>query len=99
MDGQTDIQTDGDYIKRVVHGPSGDHTLKNWLVSKNVKLSGKSQSVDTPSPNPSLGSPPIPLRASGIYRRGVYVNNDHKDKTRQKFQQKKFQTGTYELGR
>ncbi len=27
--GWTDIQTDGDYIKRVVHGPSGDHTLKN----------------------------------------------------------------------
>ncbi len=25
----TDIQTDGDYIKRVVHGPPGDHTLKN----------------------------------------------------------------------
>ncbi len=25
-----DIQTDGDYIKRVVHGPPGDHTLKNW---------------------------------------------------------------------
>ncbi len=24
---QTDIQTDGDYIKRVVHGPPGDHTL------------------------------------------------------------------------
>ena len=23
-----DIQTDGDYIKRVVHGPPGDHTLK-----------------------------------------------------------------------
>ncbi len=29
MDGWTDIQTDGDYIKRVVHGPPGDHTLKN----------------------------------------------------------------------
>ncbi len=28
-DGRTDIQTDGDYIKRVVHGPPGDHTLKN----------------------------------------------------------------------
>ncbi len=28
-DGWTDIQTDGDYIKRVVHGPPGDHTLKN----------------------------------------------------------------------
>ncbi len=27
--GRTDIQTDGDYIKRVVHGPSGDHTLKS----------------------------------------------------------------------
>ncbi len=26
---RTHIQTDGDYIKRVVHGPSGDHTLKN----------------------------------------------------------------------
>ncbi len=26
---RTDIQTDGDYIKRVVHGPPGDHTLKN----------------------------------------------------------------------
>ncbi len=26
--GQTDIQTDSDYIKRVVYGPSGDHTLK-----------------------------------------------------------------------
>ncbi len=29
MDGRTDIKTDGDYIKRVVHGPPGDHTLKN----------------------------------------------------------------------
>ncbi len=28
-DGRTYIQTDGDYIKRVVHGPPGDHTLKN----------------------------------------------------------------------
>ncbi len=27
-----DIQTDGDYIKRVVHGPPGDHTLKNFEV-------------------------------------------------------------------
>ncbi len=32
-DGQTDIQTDGDHIKRVVHGPLGDHTLKNTAVS------------------------------------------------------------------
>ncbi len=33
-DGQTDIQTDGDYIKRVVHGPPGDHTLKNSCHAK-----------------------------------------------------------------
>ncbi len=33
-----DIQTDGDYIKRVVYGPSGDHTLKNEnLISENSK--------------------------------------------------------------
>ncbi len=31
-DGRTDIQTDGDYTKRVVHGPPGDHTLKNIRV-------------------------------------------------------------------
>ena len=29
MDRWTDIQTDGDNIKRVVYGPLGDHMLKN----------------------------------------------------------------------
>ncbi len=28
-----DIQTDGDYIKRVIHGPPGDHTLKNTTLT------------------------------------------------------------------
>ncbi len=31
MNRRMDIQTDGDYIKRVVHGPPGDHTLKNGI--------------------------------------------------------------------
>ncbi len=35
--GQTHIQTDGDYIKRVVYGPSGDHTLKNGKLVDNFE--------------------------------------------------------------
>ena len=30
---RTDIQTDSDYIKCVVHSPPGDHTLKNSVIS------------------------------------------------------------------
>ncbi len=34
-----DIQTDSDYIKRVVHGPSGDHTLKETFGFAHRELS------------------------------------------------------------
>ena len=31
-------KTDGDYIKRVVHGPPGDHTLKNERKNQHIKM-------------------------------------------------------------
>ena len=31
-----DIQTDGDFFLRVVHGPSGDHTLKKAETKPNL---------------------------------------------------------------
>ncbi len=34
--GWTHIQTDGDYIKRVVHGPPGDHTLKKEIKKSTI---------------------------------------------------------------
>ena len=46
-----------------------------------LETNQKSKSLDSGSP--SVESPPLPARASGIYRRGVYVNSD--DKARQKF--------------
>ncbi len=36
MDGWTDIQTDGDYIKHVVHGPPGDHMLKKTRIMGDI---------------------------------------------------------------
>ena len=46
-----------------------------------LETNQKSKSLDSGSP--SVESPPLPARTSGIYRRGVYVNSD--DKARQKF--------------
>ena len=53
----------------------------NLNTKMKLETNQKSKSLDSGSP--SVESPPLPARASGIYRRGVYVNND--DKARQKF--------------
>ncbi len=65
--------------------PSPDRGSDAQKLQK-LQTNVKSASVDSPSPN--VESPPVPVRASGIYRRGVYVNND--DKSRQKFLQRNF---------
>ncbi len=47
--GWTDIQTDGDYIKRVVHGLSGDHTLKKSGTSQDATvLFAEAEKFNTP---------------------------------------------------
>ena len=48
-----------------------------------MKLETNQKSKILDSSSPSVESPPLPARASGFYRRGVYVNSD--DKARQKF--------------
>ena len=48
----------------------------NQAMKMKLETNQKSKSLDSGSP--SVESPPLPARASGIYRRGVYVNNDDK---------------------
>ena len=64
-----------------------DAEVSNTQTEKiKLQMNQKSKSLDSGSP--SVDSPPLPARASGIYRRGVYVNDD--DKLKQKFLQRNF---------
>ncbi len=65
MDGRTDIQTDGDYIKRVVHGPPGDHTLKNAALTGN--------SGTQPNTNSRWEQTPI---CKALQRREIFQNTN-----------------------